>query len=109
MQTLTLQQAVGEIVQTVRSRHQSPDRAPDPFFLIVGSGISSPPLPTASEMEAGFREKLEKAGFSCRDLPPQPAARYARLFEAAYPQAEDRRHFLEGLLRVRPCRPPTCA
>ncbi len=55
MRELELETAMGEIHQVCEDKL----RSQSPFFLIVGAGISSPPLPLASKIQAECKAKAK--------------------------------------------------
>ena len=98
---ISLSQTVAEIKRAIEEKDGTGPRAVhSPFFLIVGAGISYPQVPLAKDIEQLCRQHLAKTSPSF--VPPEagsPFQRYAASIEAAYPNAEQRRAFLHGLMR----------
>ena len=97
-----LEQAVQEIRSAVEGRDGAGPRAVhSPFFLIVGAGISHPPIPLARDIEALCRQRIVQASPGGRKPPEggSPFERYAACMEAAFPNAEQRRAFLHEQMR----------
>ncbi|MDB5070599.1 MAG: hypothetical protein JWM87_1710 [Candidatus Eremiobacteraeota bacterium] len=72
------------------------DRDRNPFFFIVGSGISVPAIPTSSEIVRDCRAML---GDLDEPLALTAAQKYSYWFSKAYPQPVDRQRYLESLIR----------
>jgi tetratricopeptide (TPR) repeat protein len=101
MREIDLQTAVHEIVVATQRKTRE-NKADYPFFLIVGAGISHPPIPLAAGIEKLCREEIAAQGLK---LPPEPMTafeRYQTYFELAFPHAKDRQDFLHNLLRNAP-------
>ncbi|HBL27829.1 MAG TPA: hypothetical protein DD490_13405, partial [Acidobacteria bacterium] len=96
-----LSRAVLEITGALPAKDASGPKAADsPFFLIVGAGISYPQVPLAKDIERLCRQKIAQT--SPDWMPPDEGSsfdRYATCMQAAYPNAEQRRAFLHGLMR----------
>jgi tetratricopeptide (TPR) repeat protein len=69
-----------------------------PYFFIVGAGISFPSVPLARGIEELCRTAILEHGGTPPDA-KSPMERYEKLFEAAFPHAEDRRAFLHHHIR----------
>jgi len=71
---------------------------PAPFFFLVGSGISYPPVPLASKIE----ETCKVVSREHKRIEPPPGARlidtYSHWFDQAYPHAVERQRYLRGLI-----------
>ena len=96
MRRISLKEAAVEIRQAVDQG--ASQKLGSPFFFMVGAGISSPPIPLASGVEAHCREEAQKYGKDA--LPPSSGSidSYSWWFEQAYPQAVNRQHYLRGLI-----------
>lgn len=99
MPSIELKEAVSHIVQALR------DPANDgrlPFAFLVGSGVSSPVVPMAAEIESNCRSKAEEYGRT--DAPPSdaPIDRYSHWFQEAYPQPHQRQDYLRSMIEGRP-------
>jgi tetratricopeptide (TPR) repeat protein len=93
---IDLQTAVYEI----HSAYENLDHG-GPFFVIAGAGLSSPIVPTASEIVAHCKAKtLSHAS----EAPSESAAldEYSYWFDRAYPQPLDRQRYLRGLIQNKP-------
>jgi len=102
---LSLKEAVDEIFRT---RSEMSDR--EPFFLIIGAGLSVPSIPTASELQIQLEEKYnkDKIRYNLPDLVPpstDPIDLYSFWFEKAFPQPIMRRDFLKTLMQGKPPTP----
>ena len=71
---------------------------PHPFFFIVGAGLSSPPIPLASEIEEHCRNTAK--AYAARDdsLGMTAIDRYSHWFDRAYEQPILRQEYLRGLI-----------
>lgn len=86
---LSLQEAAGRIVAAA-----VPGR-PEPFFLVVGAGISAPSVPLAAEIVRACRAKAAK------EPPPSfptPLDEYSYWWEQAFWDPTDRQEYLRGLI-----------
>jgi tetratricopeptide (TPR) repeat protein len=95
MPVLTLKEAVARIKQTcsVANRRERSD----PFFFMVGAGVSHPPIPLASDIIAHCREE---AAYQPRLKPDATGMeQYSGWFEAAYPDRQDRQEYLRGVIK----------
>lgn len=70
-----------------------------PFFYIVGSGISTPVIPTASEMIKSFQDKIGDSR-PLDNIKRQKS--YSELFMQAYPNPVERRDYLYKLIKGKP-------
>ena len=92
MGSLTLKQAITEIHQSLDQSKKR--KAPSPFFFMVGAGISSPSIPLAAQIQEHCIAAA--AAYGKTGPPPSESAIdcYSYWFEQAYPQPEDRQHYL---------------
>lgn len=91
----------------IQPRRESPRREHDPFFFIVGAGISVPSIPLASGIERMCREKAGRdgraAGEDRGEGPRRPfSQRYSDAFNSAYPHAVARQRYLKELIDSKP-------
>ncbi|HLY98424.1 MAG TPA: hypothetical protein VKT33_05095 [Candidatus Angelobacter sp.] len=103
MPELNLDEAVNEI-------HQACDGNPgrqSPFFLIVGAGTSSPPLPLASAIEAECRSIAQKRGRLGEPPSGNPIDTYSYWFGKAIPQPKRRQEYLQGKMKDQQISPAT--
>src|SRR5437773_2182640 len=88
----------------VNQIHQACERPSGglPFFFLVGAGISSPPIPLASQIE----EQCKQVALAYdRTDHPVGGARldtYSHWFQRAYPQRIQRQEYLRGLIENKP-------
>lgn len=73
-----------------------------PFFFIVGAGISSPPLPLASEVVSHCRTEALRYGRAPEAPPERPIDSYSAWFQLAYPAPVARQAFLRELIQGKP-------
>ncbi len=78
-----------------------------PFFLIVGAGISSPPLPLASAIEAECMSIAQKYGRSTEPPGSNPIDTYSHWFDKAYPHAQQRQKYLQDKMHGQQISPAT--
>lgn len=98
---ISLGQAVREIRGAAEGRTKAGrGAAHSPFFLIVGAGISHPPVPLARDIEALCRQRIAQESPDWK-FPEgaSPFERYAACMETAFPSAEQRRLFLHEQMR----------
>lgn len=92
---LSLKEAADELIRT---RHGLLER--EPFFFIVGAGVSAPNIKTASQFLSDFINKYEddRARYGLSEVTPPSTDyvdQYSFWFEKAYPQPIMRRNFLK--------------
>jgi len=97
---IELETAVSEIRQACDEVSDNAQRSP--FFLIVGAGISYPPVPLAPQIIADckrianrYKRARELAGDSTLD-------QYSHWFSLAYPSARMRQRYLRSLIERKP-------
>jgi tetratricopeptide (TPR) repeat protein len=96
---IDLNKAIGHIKQA----RGSLKGADSPFFFIVGSGISYPPVPLAYMIvEHCKNESLKLQREHEEKLPEDPMEKYSYYFEHAYPQAKQRQTYLRTLIEGKP-------
>lgn len=95
LRTLTLRAAASEIQAAYRNRELG-----QPFFFIVGAGLSAPAVPLASAIADHCRSQVgpEDDVFA----PSQPLEAYSYWFDRAYPQPADRQRYLKTLIQNKP-------
>lgn len=98
--TSDLDSAISEIRQACEA--QRPSGRGSPFFLIVGAGISFPPVPLAGsiiehckEVAARYNRMDDPGGASTMDA-------YSHWFSRAYPQPRLRQGYLRSLIENQP-------
>lgn len=93
---ISLPTAMTEIYQTVDQHRR--DGIDSPFFFIVGAGISNPPIPLASAIEAACRQESSqyKAQSPAHHLSAMES--YSFWFESAFPDAAGRQRYLRKLM-----------
>ncbi len=94
-----LKTAVVEIHQTLDDWAERTAKDPQsPFFFFVGAGISYPPVPLASDVEAQCRQRAERY----KKNPPAAGCSalesYSHWFQAAFPGRQERQHFLRQIM-----------
>jgi len=102
---ISLREAVDEIL---RSRLEL--REGDPFFLIVGAGVSAPSIKTSTKLIEDFIAKYntDKARYGLAEVTPpstDPIDLYSFWFEKAYPQPILRRNILKVEMAGKPPSP----
>lgn len=97
MPFINLKAAAGQIKQACENSHGRL-----PFFFLVGAGISSPPIPLASDI-VGECEAIAR-GLERTDEPSGklPIDVYSHWFQKAYPHPIDRQRFLRGMINGKP-------
>lgn len=73
-----------------------------PFFFVVGSGVSHPPVPLASEITDHCRREAQKYGRSAACLTELPIDQYSSWFQVAYPAPVARQQYLRSLIEGKP-------
>lgn len=103
METLNLKTAISHIRQVTDSADVASGRSP--FFFIVGSGISTPVVPLASEIERKCRDIAKTYGRL--DTPPgdEPIDTYSHWFSQAMPHPRERQEHLRDLIEGKPISP----
>jgi len=99
MNRIDLNTAVREIVQSSSSTGDdtAPPRGQQPFFFIVGAGVSYPSIPLAHIITEECKTKASDAG--CDGVEPKEAIdRYTHWLKGAYPSARDRQSYFHGLI-----------
>lgn len=96
MKTLQLQVAAAEIYQACQDAHDQ-NQGP-PFLVLVGAGVSYPPVPLAEEITRQCREKAVGLGRSSQPRSSGPAQAYSHWLATAYPQPIQRRNYLKSLI-----------
>jgi len=71
-------------------------------FFLVGAGISHPPIPLASEIEASCKVFAQKYGRTDEPIGNQPIDKYSHWFQRAYPQPIQRQAILRSLINGKP-------
>jgi tetratricopeptide (TPR) repeat protein len=96
MKILDLRTAASHIKQACDENRESKWRSP--FFFMVGAGISHPPVPLASDIEAECKEVALKYGRM--ELPAGKRAldTYSHWFGTAFPQPIQRQRYLRKLI-----------
>jgi hypothetical protein len=100
MQTISLKTAASEIRQACIDAGDDPRQSP--FFVIVGAGISYPPVPLAPAIiehcktVAGATDRAAGGEFD------KPLEAYSRWMGLAYRQAKQRQKYLRDLIDNRP-------
>jgi len=98
MKIVDLTTAVGHIKQACE---QSAERDGNrrPFFFLVGSGISFPPVPLASVIEGNCQDFAKRMGRTDEPAGKRLVDTYSHWFERAYPQPIQRQRYLRGLMQ----------
>jgi len=102
MPIIDLNTAVREIYQIVDQRRRRDANLRSPFFFIVGSGVSVPFIPLASEIEEQCRLEAQRYDAT---TPPQPKPgmeSYSHWLRKAYPSPEELQTYLRGLMEDKP-------
>ena len=97
MRELQLQDAAWEIVSAARFAKAENERPP--FFFLVGAGLSAPYVPLARDVIAHCRERAEAEREPVERTYTDTLDEYSYWFERAYPQAVQRRRYLESIIR----------
>lgn len=88
MKTINIQTAVRQIAEGQTSSNDQP------FFLIVGAGVSCPQVPLASKIVKDLRGSARVLIPSAAD----PMDEYSQVLEAVKPNPEQRRRYFEELI-----------
>jgi hypothetical protein len=98
MRELDLKSAAIEIWQALEQNKKQ--GLTTPFFFVVGAGISHPPLPLASQIQDLCKIEAQKFGKGESSLPASAPMieQYSHWFEHAFPQPDNRQHFLRELM-----------
>lgn len=104
MQRIDLQTAVREIVQSSAAgdSDSSVARGQQPFFFIVGAGLSHPSIPLASAITEHCKAKAISDGCDGGADTSDPIDRYVHWLAQAYPSPMDRHRYFHGLIRDAP-------
>jgi tetratricopeptide (TPR) repeat protein len=94
MNLIDLETAVSEIQQACEDRQQGRD----PFFFLVGAGISKPPINLAAEIEADCRAMAKKYARTVGPIGALPIDTYSHWFNTAFPQPNQRQRYLRELI-----------
>jgi tetratricopeptide (TPR) repeat protein len=98
--TIGLNQAIGEIASACGQDSRKN------FVFIVGAGISNPPVPLAGEITAHCRDKARQYNPDvCEPSAGKAGGDYSHWFDRAYPQPQQKRQYLESLIKGRPLSP----
>jgi tetratricopeptide (TPR) repeat protein len=97
MRWIDLKLAASEIKQAVTDARA--EEKPSPFFFVVGAGISSPPIPLASEIQEHCKELAAGRGRSDTLDSTSPADQYSHWFSEAFPQSAQRQRYLRELIQ----------
>lgn len=101
---MNLRSAAAEVHLTVRRREERGGRSP--FFLMVGAGISSPPIPLASQIELACRAEAEKQNrWTAAPSGASALEQYSHSFDCAYSQRGERQRYLRDLMGGKPISP----
>jgi tetratricopeptide (TPR) repeat protein len=95
--TIGLGDAVKEIAGACRdAEHRN-------FVLVVGAGISQPPVPLSSEITGFCKEQVLKADPATPDSTDKTAmGQYSYWFQKAFPQPYQQQQYLESLIKNKP-------
>lgn len=94
-QTLNLNQAIYEITDALSERD-------NPFYFIVGAGISYDSVPLARDIIEMCKEKLKKNKVNINiDAGLQGADEYSFWLDKAYPQLISRQRFFRELMKIK--------
>jgi len=98
--TIGLKEAINEIASACgRDARKN-------FVFIVGAGISNPPVPLASEITAHCRDKARQDNPEVSEPSTGKVGNdYSHWFNQAYPHPQQRRKYLEGLIKGKPLSP----
>ncbi len=98
IQLIDIKRAVSEIKQACE---ESQKEGRQPFFFLVGAGISCPPIPLASEIIEECKARATKYG---RTSEPsgKPMDIYSQWFQQAYPHSSQRQRYLRKLIEGKP-------
>lgn len=88
---------IGQASDDARREHQ-----PSPFFFLVGAGVSVPSVPLAWQIERDCQAHALGRGHPEPPQSAQPMDTYSYWFYKAFPHAEARRRYLEGLIKGKP-------
>jgi tetratricopeptide (TPR) repeat protein len=100
MKTLDIKTAASHIKQACDDSRQSKHRSP--FFFLVGAGISHPPIPLASEIEAKCKAIAAKHKRTAEPADTRAIEKYSHWFGTAFPQPVQRQTFLRQLIENKP-------
>src|SRR5713226_8499639 len=100
MKILDLKTAASHIKQACHETHHWKHRRP--FFFLVGAGISNPPIPLSSEIEAECKSVAVKYKRDDEPTAAQPIDTYSHWFSRAYPQPIQRQAYLRHLIENKP-------
>jgi tetratricopeptide (TPR) repeat protein len=91
----------------IRTAYENRDHG-QPFFFVVGAGVSAPSVPLAREITAHCRDRTI-ASRAIEELPADrtPLDHYSYWFDHAYPQPLDRQRYLRSLIVGKPL-PDAC-
>jgi tetratricopeptide (TPR) repeat protein len=96
MRTLRIGPAAKEIKQAcLRAKERS---EPPPFSLVVGAGLSHPPVLLASQIVEHCRQEASRWGTADDTIQTAPVDVYSYWFGKAYPQAFDRQTYLREMM-----------
>src|SRR5215467_3152398 len=102
MVSLELDEAVSEILLASEATKPS---EPRPFTLIVGSGISSPPIPLSRGIVEHCRAVARNYNRTVEPPGTQAIDVYSHWFERAHPSARQRQQYLRSLIEGKPISP----
>ncbi len=92
--------AIGEIRQACEELGNEAHRSP--YFLIVGAGISYPPVPLAANIIEHCRQIAERYGRNTTTSATATLDMYSQWFGRAYPAARQRQEYLRSLIERKP-------
>lgn len=98
MQIIDINRAVSEIKQACE---ESQKEGRQPFFFLVGAGISYPPIPLASEIIEKCKAIAIEHGRTS-ELSGKPIDIYSHWFQQAYPHSSQRQRYLRRLIEGKP-------
>src|SRR5712692_4779034 len=102
MTILDLDGAVSAILQASEGAGSGDRR---PFTLIVGSGMSHPPIPLSRGIVEDCKAVATKFNRTAEAPGTQPIDVYSHWFERAYPNARQRQQYLRSLIEGKPISP----
>ena len=100
MNLIELDRAISEITQAWEDVGSDPRRSP--FFLIVGAGISYPPIPLAASIVEHCEKTAKQYQRGATLTGERALDKYSFWFSLAYPQARQRQKYFRQLIENQP-------